>query len=491
MYLKLGLSLTNEYFSAFLFSASGVCPDSPFILHPSTNARVFVVPDPSHLLKNTRNCLKQYDIEFEPGRVAQWKWFSALCHLEFAAELRLCPKLKQCHLDLPVGLNMKVNIAAQTLSFSAAAAIRCYVQLGKLSADSLDTADFLEKMNTCFDLVNSSSAQARDPTRVSVSRVNLLSRKADFKALINWISKWKIIRRMDGQVMQRHEFPLGWRVALSSLGQLATLCLRDGLEYLSLRRFGQDHIENLFCVIRGRNGYNDRPEYRPFQSAMRSAALSNLLRPLTSASNCEADDDNMLTSVLLKRKKVACVAGASSTAALQSEPESDEEDEDDLTEVVENYHLFTSEIQAISYVGGYIVQKLQWKKKINCDECVAALVSSVSSKFVQLKQFDYEDCAQLLTPSQQLLAFLRSSEVTFRRHITHMAHRANVGATLRRRIYKNAPPLRVCEGHHVSDCVLTLFLRIRLHHWCKLTNQSLKSVREAKRKAKKQKKLGC
>lgn len=69
----------------------------------------------------------------------------ALCHLEFLAELRLCPKLKSVHVDLPVGLNMKVNLAAQTLSFSTAAAIRCYVQLGKMDSRALDTADFIGK----------------------------------------------------------------------------------------------------------------------------------------------------------------------------------------------------------------------------------------------------------------------------------------------------------------------------------------------------------
>ena len=36
------------------------------------------------------------------------------------------------------------------------------------------------------------------------------------------------------------------------------------------------------------------------------------------------------------------------------------------------------------------------------------------------------------------------------------------------------PVIAVCDGHNVTDSILTLFLRVRLHHWCKLTNESLK-----------------
>ena len=117
-------------------------------------------------------------------------------------------------------------------------------------------------------------------------------------------------------MIAEHKFPLGWRVALASLHQLSTLCLLEGLKHVSFRRFGQDHVENLFCVIRGQNSYNDHPEYRPFQSAMRSAVLSNLLHPLSSGSNCEADDnDNLVTSALVAQKKVTSASSCTTPIA--------------------------------------------------------------------------------------------------------------------------------------------------------------------------------
>ena len=134
----------------------------------------------------------------EPGRIAEWRWFVAFCHLELLAELRLCPKLKSVHVDLPVGLNMKVNLAAQTLSFSTAATIRCYVQLGKMDSRALDTADFMEKMNKCFDLVNSSTAFAKHPDKSAVKRCNLEKRLALLNEYASWISQWKVLRQNDG-----------------------------------------------------------------------------------------------------------------------------------------------------------------------------------------------------------------------------------------------------------------------------------------------------
>jgi hypothetical protein len=119
-------------------------------------------------------------------------------------------------------------------------------------------------MNDCFDLVNSSSAYAKHPNKRAVTQSNLSQRVKLMKSNAAWISQWKIRNRKTGLEIKRHSFTEGWCVALNSLAELATLCLNEGMDYVALRRCGQDHLENLFACIRGRNGYNDRPEYGPF-----------------------------------------------------------------------------------------------------------------------------------------------------------------------------------------------------------------------------------
>ena len=135
--------------------------------------------------------------------------------------------------------------------------------------------------------------------------------------------------------------------------QLFQLCLNEGLDYIPLRRFGQDHIENLFAVVCGRNGYNDRPEYKPFRSALRSAALTNLLHPLGTGTNCEEDKDTLLASTLHLN-----AFSATPIPGLHDE----DNGECDLFVHEDNNAkpcwLFQSKLQTISYIGGYIVRKL-------------------------------------------------------------------------------------------------------------------------------------
>ena len=102
----------------------GVSVEHPYFLHPITNRPMYVVPDVPHCLKNCRNALRKYDIEFEPGKFARWQDFNCLWQLESGVVLRCAPKLKADHVELPVGKNMSVSLAAQTFSRSTAAAIQ-------------------------------------------------------------------------------------------------------------------------------------------------------------------------------------------------------------------------------------------------------------------------------------------------------------------------------------------------------------------------------
>ena len=55
----------------------------------------------SVLLQSLKGAMKSRDAIGRIGTLG-----TVPCYLEFAAELRLCPKLKGDHLQLPVGLNM-------------------------------------------------------------------------------------------------------------------------------------------------------------------------------------------------------------------------------------------------------------------------------------------------------------------------------------------------------------------------------------------------
>ena len=94
-----------------------------------TKQPVYVVADPPHRLKNARNALKRYDILFGPGKFARWSDLVKLVDLDCSQELRIS-RLSREHVELPVGRNMNVKLAAQTFSGSSTAAIRTFMQLG-------------------------------------------------------------------------------------------------------------------------------------------------------------------------------------------------------------------------------------------------------------------------------------------------------------------------------------------------------------------------
>ena len=64
-------------------------------------------------------------------------------------------KLTKTHIEPNAFKRMNVKLANQVLSHSVASAIRAYITLGKLSAAAKTTADFVDRVNRLFDIMNS------------------------------------------------------------------------------------------------------------------------------------------------------------------------------------------------------------------------------------------------------------------------------------------------------------------------------------------------
>ena len=90
--------------------------------------KVFVFYDPPHLLKNVRNNLKKGDPQFDGEKVC-WKYTVDFFKSDKSQPIRMAPKLKEKHIELPPFQEMCVNLAAQVLSHSVAAGISTLVTL--------------------------------------------------------------------------------------------------------------------------------------------------------------------------------------------------------------------------------------------------------------------------------------------------------------------------------------------------------------------------
>jgi len=110
--------------------------------------------------------------------------------LEKNSSLRLCPKLKNGHFDLKPFKKMKVSLATQVLSHSVATALRTYVNFGKLDNASMSTADFIEKVDRMFDILNSRNQKVNNKWKKPLS----CQSKDQFQVLdeaIVWMKSWK------------------------------------------------------------------------------------------------------------------------------------------------------------------------------------------------------------------------------------------------------------------------------------------------------------
>ena len=312
----------------------------------------------------------------------------------------------------------------------------------------------------------------------------------------DWIGSWRFFQRSNKKETHCHQFHIGWQVALRAMSELSPLLLKAGLLFVPLRRLGQDHIENLFCCIRGRNGFNDRPEYCAFRPAIRACALSSMLKPVNDSNNCETDGDSLLVSILEKatsdcRAGRARHAAATATALARSiigdgvnlddeGTRSDDEDEEILGDSK------ASQCQVIDRVGGYIISRLGRQGKLRCSDCRTSLVSTSQSILVQERQ---RPGAMLLSSSGvSLTDFLRHCESHFRQ-VTKQLHVDNIGQRLRESIEINAPELKCCHPVDAAAAIVPLFLRVRLHHLCKIKTMDVSFVRKQNRQQNKLKKL--
>ena len=119
-------------------------------------AKIFVMYDPPHLVKNIRNNLKRHGFTVD-GKKVQWNFIQQFYDADRSKPTRLAPRLTRRHLELPPFSTLRVKLATQVLSHSVATGMKVMAQWGIIDKDATDTADFLENFDELFNAFNSST----------------------------------------------------------------------------------------------------------------------------------------------------------------------------------------------------------------------------------------------------------------------------------------------------------------------------------------------
>jgi hypothetical protein len=492
-----------------------VSQQKPYIDHPVSKEPVFVVIDVPHCLKNARNALMRNNIRFDDNKVARWSDLVEFYNADSCRDLRLACKLSDLHFTLRLGKKMKVSLAAQVLSHSVSAGIRTLVHHGEMTDDCLHTADFVQKLDAAFDRVNSSNAGDRGLRRPIFSDT-VDKQLEELSAVADFINSWCFLPLTGRKEKSTMKFKAGWLLSLESLRRLAKeLIDRHGFRYVCLRRFTQDHVEvsyfmlqhaglekvfcnvilsvsllqNLFCIIRGHNGFNDRPSLAAFVGALRSVAASGLARLDSQSANCEDDECSSAVTAANATSPQVIAHGSERSGAAAAAVDVAEGTDESVSELPIQDEPDSVLQDAVEYVGGFVVRK---SSCLSCDLCRTALTGEVASgAFVRLKEYSWATRGLVKLSPAALQAFSKM-EAVFMQQMPAMIRDGQLRSRIVAAWQRAGIQVPACASHRriVWQRIGQKYARLRLHHWCRLEMRRFRSVACGVAAQKKLRKLG-
>jgi hypothetical protein len=132
-----------------LLKTLGVSPEKPYFQNPFDPSRkIFVVPDPPHMLKLCRNHLLDEGFMIDENSYISGKDLEEIIRVD-TKEYKICHKLTPNYFNVKGSGRQKVRLAAELLSHSTATAVKTLFHGKKKQAD------FIETINSWFDVMNS------------------------------------------------------------------------------------------------------------------------------------------------------------------------------------------------------------------------------------------------------------------------------------------------------------------------------------------------
>ena len=158
---------------------------------------------------------------------------------------------------------MKVDLAAQTLSASVANALQhCRLHLKiKEFKDSEATEKYIRVIDRLFDIMNS-----RNPLGKGFKAPLKTCNKTVWEPFLNEAFDYLLHLKMrNGTLLYKSKHKtafIGFMLAIETFKQMFyELVEKDNspLNYILTYKCSQDHLELLFCAIRGSGGFNNNP----------------------------------------------------------------------------------------------------------------------------------------------------------------------------------------------------------------------------------------
>ena len=308
-----------------LYAALGATTEQPWFAS-SGGRRVYTMFDIPHIIKNLRNNMINYDITTADHNTVSFQVLRKLYDLEKRNSLRLCPKLTDGHFDIKPFKKMKVSLATQVLSHSVATALRTYVQFKQLDTFALQTADFVERIDKLFDILNSRTQKANHKWKKPLT-ANSKEQFSFLDEAVEWIKSWNFRHVTTKKEKSSLPFHSGLLQTVRAIRLVSDeLLTAHGFRFVMTSRFNQDIVENWFSCIRQKGLNNDSRTCWEYETAARAVSVNWMLTSVSSKSNCEYDFDRF----------IGLISGFKSSASLDIP-------KNELTATDNNFQLTSSE----------------------------------------------------------------------------------------------------------------------------------------------------
>lgn len=444
---------------------------SPEISHFNiADQNLFYIFDIPHIIKAMRNMLSQHNFYID-GKVISWQYIASFYEQDKKYPVRAAPKLCDSHIKPNNFEKMKVKFATQIFSASVSTGMGLYIRFGCLPAEAEETANFIDRVDKLFDILNSSQTS---PSKKYNAAFKALPYQMDFLTeCLDFFTKLEVRNKKKNiNITKKVKFIKCLQISINSIIQLFNyLNNTAGFDYLFSRRLNQDCLENHFGKIRRENGNCFNPTPIQFIRTFKKLQCVNLLN--SGAENCEADWD----SILLKFEDLQDV--------LPEEPEIDISRKRE-NDIINNANYSKEDIlqtNFVRYICGYI-----FKKSLQVHSCELCLKYSKehdkledSSYFCFLKAYENKNndfFGNLTMPSDTFVEFIIQIEGLFQKHFEDfITSSAIIGKYLK--LCENIPYSHPCDNFPKIFAV-KLYLRVRMYYTLKNINNNFRNINKNK-----------
>lgn len=217
--------------------------------------KIYVILDPPHMLKLTRNCIGTRNLIDSDGGVIQWKYIRMVYEAQKSLPWNLGNKLTKSHMEWD-RKKLSVRLAAETLSNSVADSMEFLKQECDEFKHVDATVKFIRIINDIFDIMNSTKTIGSIGFKRPISKSTYQELFQRFDEAITYLSGLKVEHEKKTIFSSTVHTPfIGFFINMFNLKSIfEQYVLTEKFDILVTHRFSQDLLESFFGSIRSMGG---------------------------------------------------------------------------------------------------------------------------------------------------------------------------------------------------------------------------------------------